>query len=128
MSTPTHGEWPNRGSVLRAAVLGRCPRCGKGHLFRGYLNVADSCEVCGLSYNGLEAGDGPAVFVILIVGFVVVGSALFVETTYMPPYWVHALIWGPMVPLLSFGLLRPLKAWLLIMQFRHRAEEGRQVR
>jgi uncharacterized protein (DUF983 family) len=128
MSTPTHGESPEGGSVLRAAVLGRCPRCGKGRLFRGYLKVADGCELCGLSYQGLEAGDGPAVFVILIVGFIVTGAALFVEVTYSPPYWVHALLWAPAVPLLSFGLLRFLKAWLLIMQFRHRAEEGRQVR
>jgi uncharacterized protein (DUF983 family) len=113
--------------VLRPALLGRCPRCGRGRLFSGYLGQAQSCELCGLDYRRFNAGDGPAVFVILIVGAIVAGGALLVEVAYRPPYWLHALIWGPAILLLSLGLLRPLKAGLMVLQYKHRAEEGRRV-
>jgi uncharacterized protein (DUF983 family) len=105
--------------------LGYCPRCGKGKLFRGFLKIAASCSACGLDYSRFDAGDGPAVFVILIVGAIVAGGALIVEVKFSPPYWVHAVIWGPMVVILSLGLLRPLKAGLAVLQYKHRAEEGR---
>ena len=95
-------------------------------MFAGYLQQADVCRACGLDYRNLQAGDGPAVFVILIVGGVVTGSALLVEVAYSPPYWVHALIWGPAIIGMSLGLLRPLKAWLIAAQYQHRAEEGRR--
>jgi uncharacterized protein (DUF983 family) len=110
--------------VLRAAVLGRCPRCGQGSLFRGYLAVAPACTNCGLDFSGLDAGDGPAVFVIFIVGFIVAGGALILEITVKPPYWLHAAIWLPLIVVLSLGLLRPLKAWLMVQQYRHRRGEG----
>jgi uncharacterized protein (DUF983 family) len=112
-------------STLASAFLGRCPRCGCGSLFAGYLKQADRCSSCGLDYSPFQAGDGPAVFVILIVGAIVAGSALIVEVSYQPPYWLHALLWGPAIILLSLGLLRPLKAALIVLQYRHRAEEGR---
>ena len=118
----------NDPSVLRAAVLGRCPRCGEGDLFKGYLDIAGSCTKCGLDYAGFDAGDGPAVFVILIVGAVVAGGALFVEFTWHPPYWVHAVLWLPILLALSIGLLRIAKALLLVLQYRHQAREGRLVR
>jgi uncharacterized protein (DUF983 family) len=108
-------------------LLGRCPRCGRGRLFSGYLSPANSCEACGLDYRRFNAGDGPAVFVILIVGAVVAGGALLVEVAWQPPYWLHALIWGPAILLLSIGLLRPLKAVLMVLQYKHRAEEARRV-
>jgi uncharacterized protein (DUF983 family) len=95
--------------------------------FSGYLGPANSCEACGLDYRRFNAGDGPAVFVILIVGAIVAGGALLVETAWQPPYWVHALIWGPAILLLSLGLLRPLKAGLMVLQYKHRAEEARRV-
>ena len=114
-----------RPSVLAASLWGRCPRCGKGRLFGGYLKVARSCSSCGLDYTGFEAGDGPAVFVILIVGAIVAGGALLVEVAFQPPYWVHALIWGPALLILSLGLLRPLKAAMIVLQYKHKAEEGR---
>jgi uncharacterized protein (DUF983 family) len=114
-------------SVLFASLFARCPHCGKGGLFRGYLGVASGCPVCGLSYAGFQAGDGPAVFVILIVGAIVAGGALITEVQFHPPYWVHAAIWGPAIVLLSLGLLRPLKAGLIVLQYKHRAEEGRRA-
>lgn len=112
-------------STAFASLLGRCPRCGKGSLFAGYLQVAPGCAACGLDYAGFDAGDGPAVFVILIVGGIVAGSALFVEVKYQPPYWVHAVIWIPLILILSFAMLRFVKALLLVLQYRHKAGEGR---
>jgi len=114
-------------SVLYASLLARCPRCGKGRLFQGYLGMAPGCTACGLSYAAFQAGDGPAVFVILIVGAIVAGGALITEVEFQPPYWLHALIWGPAVVLLSLGLLRPLKAGLVVLQYKHRAEEARRA-
>jgi uncharacterized protein (DUF983 family) len=107
------------------AILGRCPRCGKGRLFTGYLNIAARCEVCGLDYSGFDAGDGPAVFVILIVGFLTAGGALILEATVRPPYWVHAVVWLPAVVILSVVFLRLAKSTLLVLQYKHQAREGR---
>lgn len=126
MSAPGAGQ--GTPSLLRIALLCRCPRCGRGHLFAGYLNQAHACDACGLDFRPLQAGDGPAVFAILIVGAIVAGSALLVEVAFQPPYWVHALLWVPAIFLLSLGLLRPLKAWLIASQYRHRAEDGTRER
>ena len=114
-------------SVIYATLMSRCPRCGRGRLFRGFLDVAPFCSACGLSFARFEAGDGPAVFAILIVGAIVTGGALVTEVTFQPPYWVQGVIWGPAVVILSLGLLRPLKAGLIALQYKHRAEEGRLV-
>jgi len=122
MSSGGRGTAP---SVAYASVLARCPRCGRGPLFRGFLHLAPSCRACGLDYSRFEAGDGPAVFVILIVGAIVAGGALLTEVRFHPPYWVHAIIWAPAVVILSLGLLRPLKAGLVVLQYKHRAEEDR---
>jgi uncharacterized protein (DUF983 family) len=113
---------------LSPAVTGlkcRCPRCGQGRLFSGFLRTAERCGACGLDYGFIDAGDGPAVFVILIVGFVVVGFALLVEVALQPPYWVHAALWIPLLLVLCLGLLRPLKGLLIASQYRNRAEQGR---
>jgi len=112
-------------STLASGLLGRCPACGKGKLFSGYLTLAPSCDRCGLDYHFAEAGDGPAVFVILITGFIVVGAALIVEVAYKPPYWVHALAWGSLAILLPLLLLRSFKGALIALQYKHKAEEGR---
>lgn len=112
-------------STAKAALLGRCPRCGGASLFDGYLKVAPACRACGLDYAVFDAGDGPAVFVILIVGAIVAGSALFVEVAYQPPYWVHAALWIPLICVLSFVLLRLVKSLLLVLQYKHKAGEGR---
>jgi uncharacterized protein (DUF983 family) len=111
--------------VLRASLLGLCPRCGQGKLFSGYLSLAAKCPACGLDNAMFDAGDGPAVFVILIVGAIVAGSALIVEFTYQPPYWVHTVLWLPLICLLTFSLLRLIKSLLLVLQYKHQAREGR---
>jgi uncharacterized protein (DUF983 family) len=111
--------------TLRAALLGQCPRCGGGPLFAGYLTVARRCRNCDLDYSVFDPGDGPAVFVILIVGFLVAGGALIVEVAFQPPYWVHAIIWLPAIFILAFGFLRLVKSALLVLQYKHRAGEAR---
>jgi uncharacterized protein (DUF983 family) len=105
----------------------RCPRCGEGALFeRGLtLVVRERCAHCGLNFTFVDSGDGPAVFAILVLGFVVLGLALVVEFRLHPPLWAHVLIWAPITLLLAFGLLRPMKATLIALQFKHKAEEGR---
>jgi uncharacterized protein (DUF983 family) len=104
---------------------GLCPRCGKGRLFAGFLTVRPGCEVCGLDYGFADAGDGPAVFVILLAGFLVVAAALFVEMVYQPPFWVHAALWGPMILVVTLAPLRLLKGLLIALQYHHKAAEGR---
>jgi uncharacterized protein (DUF983 family) len=103
----------------------RCPRCGEGKLFIGFLKPAPRCAACGLDYGFADAGDGPAQFVILIVGFLVAGAALLVEIAYSPPIWVHFVLWVPLVLIFCLGMLRPLKGVLVALQYHHRAEEGR---
>ncbi len=112
-------------SPFKAGILGRCPRCGKGSLFSGFLKIDERCKVCGLDYAFADSGDGPAVFIILIVGFIVVGSALYTEIIYQPPYWVHGILWVPLTLILSLGLLQPFKATLIALQYKHKAQEGR---
>ena len=111
--------------AAKSAMLGRCPQCGLGKLFDGYLKLAPACSVCGLDYAFIDAGDGPAVFVILLIGFVVVGLALFVEVSYSPPLWVHLLVWLPLTLALCLPLLRILKGLMIGLQYRNRAAEGR---
>lgn len=115
-------------SPISAGLSCRCPRCGKGKLFKGFLATAPHCEACGLDYTFIDAGDGPAVFVILIGGFVVVALAFFVEATWQPPLWVHALLWIPAIMLVTLGLLRPFKGVLIALQYRHKAAEGKLER
>jgi uncharacterized protein (DUF983 family) len=107
-------------SPLRTALACRCPRCGEGPLFDGLLTVRPACPSCGLDLSAQDAGDGPAVFVILVLGAVVVGLAIWVEVTFEPPLWLHALIWTPVVTAGAVSMLRPLKAFLVAMQYRHR--------
>lgn len=97
-------------------------------MFNGYLTVAERCPVCDLDYAFADTGDGPAIFIMLIVGFIVAGSAVVVEVIYQPSYWVHAALWGPLTLVLCLALLRPFKGFLLAVQFSHKAEEGRLVK
>ena len=103
---------------------GRCPRCGEGRLFDGFLTVAPQCANCGLDFDFADSGDGPAVFIMMIVGLIVVGLALFVEFNFHPPYWVHAVLWIPLVLGLSIGLLRPLKGLMIAQQYKQKAAIG----
>ena len=115
---------PVERAILRG-LRGRCPRCGEGHLFQGLLDIKPRCEKCGLDYGFADAGDGPAVFGILIGGFIVVFAALIVEIVYQPPYWVHAALWVPLIVIVTAGPLRPLKGLLIALQYHHKAQEGR---
>ena len=107
--------------VTATGLAGRCPRCGEGRLFDGFLTVAPRCQNCGLDFSFADSADGPAVFIMLFVGFIVVGLALFVEFTFHPPYWLHAILWIPLTLGLSLGLLRPLKGWLIAQQYVRKA-------
>lgn len=111
--------------ALSTGLRGRCPRCGRGHLFDGYLRLRPACEVCGLDFAFADTGDGPAFFVMSLVGLVVVGLAMFVEFAYEPPLWVHAVLWIPFTVILSLLLVRPLKGLLIALQYARGAEEGR---
>jgi uncharacterized protein (DUF983 family) len=110
-------------SVVQAALRGRCPRCGKGPIFEGLLTVRPRCPVCGLDLSAHDAGDGPAVFVIFILGAVIVGLAFWVEFTFSPPLWVHAILWPIVTIPAAIALMRPIKAALIALQYRHRASE-----
>lgn len=110
---------------IQAGLKGRCPRCGEGRLFKGFLSVGDHCANCGLDYSYADAGDGPAVFVILIIGFVVVGLALWLEVTYAAPLWLHFILWIPLTIVLALGSLRLIKGVLLTLQYANKAREGR---
>jgi uncharacterized protein (DUF983 family) len=105
---------------LRAAFGCRCPRCGKGRLFAGPLKVRQACENCGLDLSEQDAGDGPAVFAILFLGMIVVGLAALVEIKLAPPIWVHLVLWTPLILAGAMAMLRPLKAGLIALQYRHR--------
>jgi uncharacterized protein (DUF983 family) len=94
-------------------------------MFNGFLTVTDKCPACGLDYGFADTGDGPAIFIMLIAGFIVAACALVVEVLYQPPYWLHALLWGPLTLVLCLGMLRPFKGVLLALQYHHKAEEGR---
>jgi uncharacterized protein (DUF983 family) len=112
-------------SPLAAALTCRCPACGEGRLFQGFLMLRPRCDRCGLDYGFFDSGDGPAVFIILAAGFIVVFAALMVEVLYQPPFWLHALLWGPLILLVTILPLRPTKALMVALQFKHKAQEGR---
>lgn len=116
-----------RVSPLAAGLGCRCPRCGRGRLYRGYLTVRETCEVCGLDLKKADSGDGPAVFIIFILGALVVPLALWVEAAFAPPMWVHLAIWPAAILGLSLGMLRPMKALMVALQFRHRASDSGTV-
>ncbi len=124
---PNQTEYPPPSPFV-AGLTCRCPRCGKGKLFQGFLTLRPRCDVCDLDYAFVDAGDGPAIFIILFAGFVVVGAALIVEVLYQPPYWVHALLWGPLILAVTLLPLRLMKGLLIALQFHHKAAEGRLER
>ena len=108
-------------SPFSTGLLCRCPRCGEGALYEGLLTVRDRCAACGFDLKAHDAGDGPAVFVILVLGFLIVGAALIVEVKFSPPLWVHALLWPGFIIVGAIFLLRIFKATLIALQFRHRS-------
>jgi uncharacterized protein (DUF983 family) len=113
-------------SSIAAAVVGACPRCGAKTLFRGLVAFAPKCRGCGLDFSAFNVGDGPAAFLIFIVGTITVVGALVVDGAFAPPWWVH-LVWIPVAAALTVAGLRFSKAWLLAQEYKHRAREGRIV-
>ncbi|CAL80303.1 conserved hypothetical protein; putative membrane protein [Bradyrhizobium sp. ORS 278] len=113
-------------TILRGLAC-RCPRCGQGKLFEGFLNLRKRCEACDLDYAFIDTGDGPAIFIMMLAGAIVVGAALIVEVKYQPPFWVHAALWGPLILVTTLLPLRAMKSLLIALQFHHKAAPGRLV-
>ena len=111
-------------SPVAGALSGLCPRCKSKTLFAGWVRFADRCRACGLDFDSFNVGDGPAAFLILIIGAILVGSALVVDGMFSPPWWVH-LVWIPVGVALTLLGLRVAKALLLTQEYIHRAREGR---
>lgn len=109
---------------IAVGVRGRCPRCGKGHMFDGFLKLAPRCEVCGLDYSFADPADGPAFFAICLGSLPSVGFGIWLEMAYQAPLWVHLITTLPIILLTCILPLRPLKGWLVAAQYFHKAEEG----
>lgn len=127
--TPTDPASNHEGqpSAGRAALLGLCPACGAQTLFNGPVRFADRCRVCGLDFTSFNVGDGPAAFLTMIVGGLIVVLAIVVDFAVAPPLWLHALIWIPVTVGAVVGGLRLAKGWLLVAEHQRRAVEGVRV-
>ncbi|RXF73291.1 DUF983 domain-containing protein [Hansschlegelia zhihuaiae] len=115
----------SQGSAALSGLLGRCPRCGEGKLFSGYIALPPACSRCGLDYGFADSGDGPAVFVMLIAGFLALGFVLWFEFAYEPPFWIHLVVSLPVTLGICLALLRLFKGLLIALQYKHDAAEGR---
>ena len=111
-------------SIWKAGLAGRCPRCGEGRLFAGFLRLEDRCDSCGLQLSQINAADGPAFFAMSAVGIIVAFAALFVEVALQWPVWLHLLVWFPLIALLSLVLLRPIKGVMVALTYRHRGGQA----
>ena len=123
MNEPVPTQTPPPPAV--AALRGICPRCGNAPLFKGMAGFQPKCRSCGLDFAGFNVGDGPAAFLIFIVGGIVVALAIWVELRFAPPFWVHILLWVPLAASLTIGLLRLGKGLLLALEYQRGAREGR---
>ena len=110
---------------LRAGLTGHCPRCDARTLFAGWIKFADCCDACGLDFRSFNVGDGAAAFLILILGAIMAAAAIVVELRFSPPFWVHMILWPPILLVLTILSLRASKGVLLALEFRHAAREGR---
>lgn len=129
MNEPTNAsqEQPDLTQTILRGIACKCPRCGRGRLFAGFLTLRPQCETCGLDYAFIDSGDGPAVFIIMFAGAIVVACALIVEVKYQPPFWVHAALWLPLILVTTLLPLRSMKSLLIALQFHHKAAEGRLI-
>src|ERR1700742_2792364 len=119
-----------RPGLTQIALSGpacKCPRSGRGQLYAGFLELRRRCEACGPDYAFIDAGDGPAIFIIMIAGAIVVACALIVEVKYQPPFWVHAVLWLPLILATTLLPLRSMKSLLIALQFHHKAAPGRLI-
>ncbi|EKY24670.1 hypothetical protein HMPREF0185_03121 [Brevundimonas diminuta 470-4] len=113
--------WP----AVRAGMMGRCPACGRGPLFEGFLKRRASCEACGFDLGAVETGDGAATFIMQIAGFLVGFSALAVEIAFSPPIWLHLIVWLPLTAGLALALMRPGKGLMTALQMlRQRSDDS----
>jgi uncharacterized protein (DUF983 family) len=110
-----------------AAIRGLCPKCGAAGLFSGVVRFSERCGTCKLAFSQFNVGDGPAAFLIMIVGAIVTLGAVSLQLSVEPPFWVHILIWLPVTAALVIGLLRLAKGALLVLEYRNRAREGKLV-
>ncbi|MDH5748052.1 MAG: DUF983 domain-containing protein [Rhodospirillales bacterium] len=113
--------------LLWTGFRGRCPRCGRGNVFRGFLDIHDACPACGLALGGHDAGDGPAVAGTFLIGGATVFAAGWVEFHFSPPLWLHVALWIPVVFGGSAAILRPLKGLSVALQYRYRSTESPPV-
>ncbi len=113
-------------SAVQVGITGCCPRCGKASIFRKLIIFVPRCPACGLDMSQFNVGDGAASFLILIVGAIVTGLAMWLELSRSPPWYVHVLLWLPLTLILSLGLMRIAKGLLLALEYRHSAREGRR--
>ena len=111
--------------MIKLGLVSKCPQCGQGALYQGLLSVKSNCSHCKLDFSFADAGDGPAVFVITIVGFVVLGMAMWLETTISPPLYLQLLIWCPTATILALYLLRAAKAILINLQYYYEAKPAK---
>lgn len=109
--------------LLVSGLMGRCPRCGQGQLFNGYIRIAPACTVCGLSFAGHDTGDGPAFFIMLPLSILTAVLALLLEVFATPPLWVHFTIWPLFIAVIAGVSLRPVKATMVALQYRFRDVE-----
>lgn len=112
---------------IRAGLTGHCPRCDARTLFAGWVKFADRCPRCGLDFKSFNVGDGAAAFLILILGAITAAAAIIVELKFSPPFWLHILLWPPIVLVLTILSLRASKGVLLALEYSHAAREGRIV-
>jgi uncharacterized protein (DUF983 family) len=118
---------PTLTQTAMRGIACRCPRCGQGRLYSGFLTLRPGCEACGLDYAFMDSGDGPAIFIIMLAGAIVVAAALIVEVKYQPPFWLHAALWLPLVLATTLLPLRSMKSLLIALQFHHKAAPGRLI-
>lgn len=111
-------------AFIKTALSCRCPSCKRENIYKSglTLEVREKCPACDLKLSEHDCGDGPAVFLIFILGFLLVPLALLLEFTLAPPLWFHAVFWGVVALGMTLGLLRPLKAFVIALQFKHRPE------
>ncbi len=109
-----------------AGLLCRCPNCGESPLFKGFLTVRPVCSGCGFDLSKADSGDGPAVFIILIAGFICAFGALIFDLSLHPPIWVDFAVWLPLSAFISIGLIRPFKGVMIALQFHNKAAEARR--
>ncbi|OUS13538.1 hypothetical protein A9Q97_04845 [Rhodospirillales bacterium 47_12_T64] len=120
-------ETVSKTSPVKAGLLCKCPRCGEGSIFKSFLIIADKCPFCGFDLAHSDSGDGPAVFIIFILGFLVIPIAIWFEVSFEPPLWVHALIWPVLILGGSIALLRPMKGLMVALQYHHKASDSGSV-